>query len=115
MQAPELQSLEGEQDVAPAALTLSNLALTDESGARLVEDVSLEIAPDAHIAVIGPGASGKEYLGMVLGRLARPIAGQLRYGDRDLLQLPEGVTVCTLEEAALTHAGLVVACSRMLP
>jgi putative ABC transport system ATP-binding protein len=89
---PELQSLEGPQDVDPAPLAVSNVAFTDESGARLMEDVSLEIAPEAHVAVIGTGASGKEYLGLLLGRLARPVAGQLRYGDRDLLQLPESVT-----------------------
>ena len=92
MSAPELQSLETEQDVAPAALALSHLALTDESGARLVEDVTLEIAPESHVAVIGTGASGKEFLGLALARLITPAAGQVRYGDRDLLQLPEAVT-----------------------
>jgi putative ABC transport system ATP-binding protein len=92
MLPPELQSLDGVQDVDPAPLAITNLALTDEQGTRLVEDVNLEIAPDAHIAVIGTGASGKEYLGLVLGRLARPVAGQLRYGNQDMLALPESVT-----------------------
>ena len=89
---PGLQSLDAPQDVDPAPLAASHVAFTDESGARLVEDVSLEIPPDAHVAVIGTGASGKEYLGLLLGRLAAPVAGQLRYGDRDLMQLPEAVT-----------------------
>jgi len=92
MLSPELQSLEAPQDVDPAPIAISNLALSDEQGARLVEDVSLEIAPDMHVAVIGTGASGKEHLGQVLGRLARPVAGQLRYGSQDLLTLPESVT-----------------------
>jgi putative ABC transport system ATP-binding protein len=92
MLPPELQSLEGVQDVDPAPLAISNLALTDDQGARLVEDVSLEIAPDMHVAVIGTGASGKEHLGQVLGRLARPAAGQVRYGNQDMLALPESVT-----------------------
>src|SRR3954467_1558997 len=90
--SPELQSMETPQDVDPAAIAISNPVLTDEQGTRLVEDVSLEIAPDMHVAVIGTGASGKEHLGQVLGRLARPAAGQLRYGNQDLLQLPESVT-----------------------
>ena len=92
MLSPELQSLETDQDVEPGTLALSHLALTDDSGARLIEDVSLEIPQDAHVAVIGPGASGKEHLGQVLARLTVPVAGQLRYGERDLTQLPEAVT-----------------------
>jgi putative ABC transport system ATP-binding protein len=92
MLSPELQSLEASQDFDPAPLAASNLAFSDESGARLVEDVSLEIGPEAHVAVIGTGNSGKEYLGLLLGRLARPVAGQLRYGDRDMLLLPESIT-----------------------
>jgi putative ABC transport system ATP-binding protein len=92
MLPPQLQSLDGVQDVDPAPLAINNLALIDDQGTRLVEDVNLEIAPDMHVAVIGTGASGKEYLGMVLGRLARPAAGQLRYGNQDLLALPESVT-----------------------
>jgi putative ABC transport system ATP-binding protein len=92
MLPPELQSMDAPQDVDPAPIAASRVALTDESGARLIEDVSLEIAPKAHVAVIGTGASGKEYLGLLLGRLARPVSGQLRYGDRDLAQLPESIT-----------------------
>jgi putative ABC transport system ATP-binding protein len=92
MMEPGLQAIDAPQDVEPAPLVVSNLALIDESGARLVEDVSLEIAPAMHVAVIGPGASGKEHLGLVMGRLAPPVAGQVRYGEQDLLQLPESVT-----------------------
>jgi putative ABC transport system ATP-binding protein len=92
MLSPELQSLETDSDAPAAALTLSHVVLLDDSGSRLVEDASLEIPADGHIAVIGPGASGKEYLGQILGRLARPVSGQLRYGDRDLLQLPEAIS-----------------------
>jgi putative ABC transport system ATP-binding protein len=92
MLAPELQAIDAVQDVDAGVLAASNVAFTDESGARLVEDVSLEIAPDAHVAVLGTGNSGKEYLGLLLGRLVPPVTGQLKYGDRDLTQLPESVT-----------------------
>ncbi|WP_395015747.1 ABC transporter transmembrane domain-containing protein [Dongia sp.] len=92
MLPPELQAIDAMQDVDAGTLAASNLAFTDESGARLVEDVSLEIGPDAHVAVIGTGASGKEQLGLLLGRLALPVAGQLKYGEHDLTQLPESVT-----------------------
>jgi len=90
---PGLQALDAApQDVDAATLAATNLAFTDDSGARQVEDVSLEIGPEAHVAVIGTGASGKEYLGLLLGRLALPMAGQIKYGDHDLTQLPESVT-----------------------
>jgi putative ABC transport system ATP-binding protein len=89
---PQLQALDTDREIDPAPLALNHLAVADESGARLVEDVSLQIAPDAHVAMIGTGASGKEYLGLVLGRLMRPAAGQLRYGERDMLLLPEAAT-----------------------
>ena len=90
MLAPELQDHTAEQKLDPAPLALSQVALTDESGARLIEDVTLEIGPDAHVAVIG--GSGKDHLGHLLGRLVRPNGGQVRYGDRDLLMLPEATT-----------------------
>jgi putative ABC transport system ATP-binding protein len=92
MLAPELQAIDAPQDVDAGVLAASNLAFSDESGARLVEDVSLEIRPGDHVAVIGTGNSGKEYLGLLLGRLALPMAGQIKYGDHDLTQLPESVT-----------------------
>jgi putative ABC transport system ATP-binding protein len=92
MLPPELQAVDAPQDVDPGPLVASNLAFSDESGTRLIEDVNLEIAPDAHVAVIGTGASGKEHLGLLLGRLALPVAGQIKYGVHDLAQLPESVT-----------------------
>jgi putative ABC transport system ATP-binding protein len=88
----ELQSLDADTNIDHAAVTLSHVALADESGARMVEDVSLDVPADSQIAVIGPGASGKEYLGMLLGRVVPPTAGQLRYGDRELQMLPESIT-----------------------
>src|SRR3954468_8403380 len=46
---PGLQALDAApQDVDAATLAATNLAFTDDSGARQVEDVSLEIGPEAH-------------------------------------------------------------------
>jgi putative ABC transport system ATP-binding protein len=88
----ELQSLDADTSFDHAAITFNHVALADESGARMIEDVTLDVPADAQIAVIGPGASGKEYLGMLLGRVLLPSSGQLRYGDREMQMLPEAVT-----------------------
>ncbi|HEY4164435.1 MAG TPA: ABC transporter ATP-binding protein/permease [Dongiaceae bacterium] len=92
MLASELQHPEAEMDVEPASLVLNHVVLNDESGARLVDEVTLEMPTGTHMAVIGNGASGKDYLGLLLGRLVRPTSGQLRYGEHDLMLLPEAVT-----------------------
>jgi putative ABC transport system ATP-binding protein len=88
----ELQSLDADTGFDHAGITLNHVALADESGARMIEDVTLDLPANAHVAVIGPGASGKEYLGMLIARLLPPTSGQLRYGDRDMQTLPEAVT-----------------------
>ena len=75
-----------------ATLSFNHVALTDEQGGRLIEEVSLEIPPDAHLVVVGSGNSGKDAIGNLLGRLVQPTGGQLRYGDQDLTMLPEAAT-----------------------
>jgi putative ABC transport system ATP-binding protein len=88
----ELQSLDVDTSLEHGGITLNHVAVADESGARMIEDVTLDLPADAHVAVIGPGASGKEYLGMLLGRVVPPTSGQLRYGDREMQTLPEAIT-----------------------
>ncbi len=92
MLAPEQQAIDAENDIAPAPLNLNGVMLHDESGAKLIEGVTVEFKPDRHVAIIGPGSSGKEAMGHLLARLVRPSAGTLRYGGRDLDNLPEAVT-----------------------
>jgi putative ABC transport system ATP-binding protein len=89
---PALQSVETERDLAPAVLSIRRLAYTDESGAHLIDDVSLDIKPREHMALVGTDGSGKEALAAILARLMPPGNGQVRYGARDLFALPESVT-----------------------
>lgn len=89
---PKLQALDAENSIDPAPFTLERVAYHDESGAMLVEDVSLELAPGEHIAFIGLNNSGKEALAGLMARLVRPSSGNMRYGARDLAELPEAVT-----------------------
>ena len=91
MLAPELQRV-AEESVAPSGgLAAQGVALYDESGGTLLDDVALEVRGDAHLAIVGPGDSGKTALGQVLARLVPPSAGTLRWGEADLADLPESV------------------------
>jgi putative ABC transport system ATP-binding protein len=89
---PRLQHIDGDNEIEPAALTIERVTYHDESGAALVEDASLTIAPGEHVAVVGANNSGKEALAALMARLVRPLSGNMRYGERDLLELPESIT-----------------------
>ncbi|MET1027148.1 MAG: ABC transporter transmembrane domain-containing protein [Dongiaceae bacterium] len=75
-----------ETELSVAPIDFQNVGLIDESGGRLLEDITLTVAPDRSLAVIG---NGKEPLGFVLARLAAPTAGALRIGSHDMRDLPE--------------------------
>nr|WP_298689052.1 ABC transporter transmembrane domain-containing protein [uncultured Dongia sp.] len=89
---PKVQALDGDNTIDLAPLVLERVVYIDESGAVLVEDASLEVAPGEHVALVGDSNSGKEALAALIGRLVRPASGNIRYGDRDLAELPEAVT-----------------------
>jgi ATP-binding cassette, subfamily B, bacterial len=53
-------------------------------GSRVLEDVSLDVAPDESVALVGPTGSGKSTLAMLLVRLGDPDSGTIRLGGVDL-------------------------------
>ena len=75
-----------------AALVVTNLSVNDDSGARLVDHVSVEIKPNETVAIVGPNGSGAESFAEALGRIVWPEAGRISIDGRDLLELPESVT-----------------------
>ncbi|PKA42765.1 ABC transporter transmembrane domain-containing protein (plasmid) [Rhizobium sullae] len=75
-----------------AALVVSNLAVSDDSGARLVDRVSVEIRPNETVAIVGPNGSGAEAFAEALGRIVWPDSGRISIDGRDLLELPESIT-----------------------
>ncbi len=75
-----------------APLVVTNLSLSDDSGARLVDHVSVEIKPNETVAVVGPNSSGAEAFAEALGRIAWPDSGRITIDGHDLLELPESVT-----------------------
>ncbi|MDQ1082231.1 MULTISPECIES: ABC transporter ATP-binding protein [Microbacterium] len=56
---------------------------------RVVEGVSLALAPGERVAVVGPNGAGKTSLLRALAGLARPAAGTVRLNGRDLTTLRE--------------------------
>ena len=87
----DLQRLTEESAAPEGGLAAQAVALYDEGGSTLLDNVGLELAPDKHLAIVGAGDSGKGALGQVLARLVPPSAGNLRWGAEDLVALPESV------------------------
>lgn len=81
-------------DVAPLAgkLVAANVSLIEDENVRILESLSFSIPIDQHIAIVGSGNSGKETLGLLLGRLAAPTAGYLSINGADMAKLSEAVT-----------------------
>ncbi|TNM61915.1 ABC transporter transmembrane domain-containing protein [Aliirhizobium smilacinae] len=74
------------------SVVVRNLTLVDDSGARLLDDVSTEIKPDETVALVGAAGSGAEAFAEALGRLIWPESGSMMIGDRNLLEIPESIT-----------------------
>ncbi|MGH6891977.1 MAG: ABC transporter transmembrane domain-containing protein [Dongiaceae bacterium] len=88
----ERQRLVDRDPAAPqGGLSARAIGLHEEGGARLLDNAALEVAPSDHLAIVGLAGSGKEALGLILGRLIAPSAGTVRWGADDMANLPEGI------------------------
>jgi putative ABC transport system ATP-binding protein len=76
----------------PDPLGAVNLSLVDDSGAKVLERVSLQIHPGETVAIVGTAASGAEALAEGFARLNWPESGRFVVKDRDLHELPESIT-----------------------
>ena len=90
---PAVQDI-AQDDGPPLAgeIVVANLGLLDETENRLVESVSFNAKANGHIAIIGAGGSGKEFLGMMLASLVMPSSGTIKIDGRDVAGLPQAVT-----------------------
>jgi len=82
----------GKVDPLKGAIRLSGVAVSDDSGSRLIEQLSTRIGLDEHVAVVGGQNGGAEYLGEALARLIPLTAGRINVNDDPLDELPEAVT-----------------------
>src|SRR5919108_321216 len=71
----------------PPILATRNLGL-DIGGAKIVVDVSLEVAEGELLGIIGPNGAGKTSLFNLLSGIYRPTAGRIELAGRDITQQP---------------------------
>ena len=84
---PSVQALAAEP-VAPIKTPISivNFSASDDSGARLLENITLDIAPGENVAVIGTAGGGTEALADAIARLVWPENGRIAVNGTDLLR-----------------------------
>ena len=73
------------------ALSAVNLSLTDDSGARLLDRVSVQIKPGETVALVGTATGGAEALAEAFARLIWPESGKIVSGSVDVLDMPEAI------------------------
>jgi len=92
MLPPELQHEDPDQVPSfDGDLVASNLRLSDDGRVYQVDGTSFSVSMAQHVAIVGPGGSGKEELAMLLARLNAPTGGSVTMGGHKLADLPEGV------------------------
>jgi len=80
----EDRPLEGE-------IRLSNVSLTEDGVVKVIDNATVTIPIDQHTAIVGSGSSGKDYLGLLLARLAFPTGGNITFAGMDASEIPEAV------------------------
>ncbi|WP_394690217.1 ABC transporter transmembrane domain-containing protein [Hoeflea sp.] len=73
-------------------LAAVNLTVADDSGAKLIERINLQVQKGEKIAILGNAADGGEAFAEALGRIVWPESGRITVGESDILELPEAVT-----------------------
>ena len=92
MMPPELQVLpDGPPPPLGRQLALAAVTVSEDGTVKQLDSVSLALATDSKVAVIGGSGSGKEMLGQLLARLALPSNGTIKVDGQDFHQLPEYV------------------------
>ena len=91
--AAELQNApEGEIQKLSGELSASNVSLSEDGRVKTVDSVTLTVKLDQHVAIVGPGGSGRDELAQLLSRLVFPTTGSIRLGGTNMAELPEYVT-----------------------
>ena len=76
------------------------------AGARILEDVSVDVASGERLAVLGPSGSGKSTLLRVVAGLQPPTSGRVLLDDRDVTDVPpyrRGVGLVFQDAALFPH------------
>ncbi|MFQ5972467.1 MAG: ABC transporter transmembrane domain-containing protein [Alphaproteobacteria bacterium] len=89
----ELQTTEPEELPALSGeIGLSNVGFVDEDEIRRLANLTISLGLGKHVAVVGTGGSGKDYLALMLARLSTPTSGKVTVCGQNLTALPTAVT-----------------------
>ncbi|HYI73583.1 MAG TPA: ABC transporter ATP-binding protein, partial [Skermanella sp.] len=86
------------------AMVFSNVSFGEDTGPKILDNVSCTLPLDAHTAIVG--GPGRDEFAMLVARLLMPTGGRIRVGDKDLSQLPEAVTGRRIASGGEHVAGL---------
>ena len=86
-----LQEPVASPDGGARTIDVRGLGVIDETGAKLVEDVSFTVPGGARIATVGEVNSGAETVSEVLARLIVATSGRVHLGGQNFEDLPEAV------------------------
>ncbi|QPC88737.1 ABC transporter ATP-binding protein [Mesorhizobium sp. NBSH29] len=89
---PKMQLLS--TDATPpleAPLAVSSLSVIDDSGAPVIERISLRIEPGETVAIVTSSNGGGEAFAEALVGLVWPTSGKVSIGETDIVDLPEAV------------------------
>jgi putative ABC transport system ATP-binding protein len=92
MLPPEVQAPARETPPRLAGpIEVSRVSVTDDTGARLIENVSMALQPGERVAAVGAVNAGGESVAEALVRLLIPTAGRIRIESTDLSAAPESL------------------------
>jgi putative ABC transport system ATP-binding protein len=74
-------------DTGALGVAVSHLEFAYRGDAPVLHNVSVDIAPGTHVAVVGETCSGKTTFAKLLCRLADPTRGKVHIGGRDLREV----------------------------
>ncbi|HUT50788.1 MAG TPA: ABC transporter transmembrane domain-containing protein [Alphaproteobacteria bacterium] len=73
-------------------IAITNVSLSEDGRVKTVDSVNFTVKLNEHVAIVGPGGSGRDDIAQLLATLVFPTTGSIRIGGARVTELPEYVT-----------------------
>lgn len=83
----ELAPIDREPYELDVSINIENMSLETKEGIKLLDDVSLNIAPGEHVALVGFSGSGKSSLALCIAQLYKYTSGHATIGNKEISEL----------------------------